>query len=49
MRADSINVNSGKFGAVDRTDLASPIIRVYINVVMGEITCITLEFFFALS
>ena len=29
MRADSINVNSGKFGAVDRTDLASPIIRDY--------------------
>tara|TARA_R110002072_G_scaffold298542_1_gene472640 strand:+ start:388 stop:972 length:585 start_codon:yes stop_codon:yes gene_type:complete len=29
MRADSINVNSGKFGAVDRTDLASPIVRDY--------------------
>ena len=29
MRADSINVNSGKFGAVDRTDLPSPIIRDY--------------------
>ena len=29
MRADSINVNSGKFGAVDITDLPSPIIRDY--------------------
>ena len=29
MRADSINVNSGKFGAVDRTDLPSPIIGDY--------------------
>ena len=27
MRADAINVNSGKFGAVDRTDLPSPVVR----------------------
>ena len=36
MRADSINVNSGKFGAVDRTDLASPIVRDYRQEVLRQ-------------
>ena len=36
MRADSINVNSGKFGAVDRTDLVSPIIRDYRQEVLRQ-------------
>jgi len=36
MRADSINVNSGKFGAVDRTDLPSPIIRDYRQEVLRQ-------------
>ena len=36
MRADSINVNSGKFGAVDRTALDSPIIRDYRQEVLRQ-------------